>query len=470
MSLFSGLVTRRDTEQRYLDGGIGRGASFIPAPGTEIAADYVGEYRAMANLTVYACVRLLSDTIASLPWRVYRKNENGTPIELDPQPQLMRQPYPGFDLFQWKWMVVAALALRGNSYHMVTSRDSLGHPTAVIPLHPDLVHLERHADITRWMDPTYRVAGQVIPKTEIVHIRRFTMPGEPVGLSPIRQAAAAIGMGLAAEEYGLRYFKDSANPSAVLETDEKLDDDAILRQQKAWIASHGGRRRPAVLSSGFKYKPIAIRPDESQFLETRKFQRGEIGMMFGIPPHMIGNTDTTSNWGTGIEQQSIGFLTYTLRPWLACIEQVFTDLLPRGQFIRFDTDALLRGDIKARYDAYKVALQSSWISPDEVRRKEELEPIPDGKGKTFLQPVNYAPLGFDPSEKEKPAPNTEVPQPSGDDKPQPKQAPGDEAQPASRQTEIALRQAWLQNEWQQQRYAEDEVARRRAERNGHAVK
>lgn len=262
MSLFSGLLRRGGSEQRYLDGGIGRGASFIPAPGTEIAADYVGEYRAMSNLTVYSCVRLLADTIASLPWRVYRKNESGTPVELDPQPQLMRNPYPEFDLFQWKWMVVAALALRGNSYHLVTSRDNLGWPTAVLPLHPDMVHLERHADITRWMDPIYRVSGEVIPRQDIIHLRRFTMPGEPNGLSPIRQAALAIGMGLSAEEYGYRYFKDSANPSAVLETDEKLDDDAILRQQKAWIASHGGRRRPAVLSSGFKYKPIAISPDE----------------------------------------------------------------------------------------------------------------------------------------------------------------------------------------------------------------
>jgi hypothetical protein len=141
---------------------------------------------------------------------------------------------------------------------------------------------------------------------------------------------------------------------------------------------------------------------------------------------MIGDTEKSTSWGTGIEQQGIGFLTYTLRPWLACIEQVFTDQLPRGQFIRFDVDALLRADIKARYDAYKVALQSSWINPDEVRRREELPPIPGGKGKVFLQPVNYAPLGFDPTDTAKPAPNAPPPGGSGDDKPQVEEGDGND--------------------------------------------
>lgn len=418
MSLLSRLLPRGDTEHRYLDGGIGRGASFIPSPGTDISADYVGEYRAMSNLTVYACVRLLADTIASLPWQVFKRDKAGIPVELDPQPRLLRQPYPGFDLFQWKWMVVAALALRGNSFHLVLARDSNLWPISVMPLHPDMVHVERQPDVMRWMDPIYRIAGEIISPADIIHVRRFTMPGEPNGLSPIRQAAMAIGMGLATEEYGYRYFKDSANPSAVLETDQILEDDAVTRQQKAWIASHGGRRRPAILSSGFKYKPISISPEESQFLETRKYQRGEIAMMFGIPPHMIGDTEKSTSWGTGIEQQSIGFLTYTLRPWLACIEQVFSDQLPGGQFVRFDTDALLRGDIKTRYEAYKIALQSSWINPDEIRHKEELEPIPGGKGANYLQPVNYAPLGFDPADQVSKPPGLPL---SGDDKPQAKE-------------------------------------------------
>jgi HK97 family phage portal protein len=258
----------------------------------------------------------------------------------------------------------------------------------------------------------------------MIHIRRFTMPGNPDGLSPIRQAAIGIGMGLAAEDYGYRYFKDSANPSAIISTKENVDDEAVLRNQKAWIASHGGRRRPAFLSGGFDYKQISINPNESQFLETRKFQRSEISMMFGIPPHMIGDVEKETSWGTGIEQQSIGFVTYTLRPWLACIEQVFTDLLPGGQFVRFDVNALLRGDVKARSEYYKNMVQISAMSPDDVRAGEEMEPIPDGKGKGYLQPVNYAPLGFDPAKleaaKASARPVTPVnPRTPGQDEPQP---------------------------------------------------
>jgi HK97 family phage portal protein len=424
------MPQRGGRERRYLDGGIGRGASFVPSPGTEIGFDYVGDYRSMASSTVFACVRLLADTVASLPWKVYRRDSYGIPVELDPQPKLLRQPYPGFDLFQWKQMVVHSLCLRGNSYHMVLSRDTLGYPQSVLPLHPDMVYLERKANIVEWMNPTYRVMGEQIAARDIIHIRRFTMPGNPEGLSPIRQAAIGIGLGLAAEEYGYRYFKDSANPSAVVSTKENLDDDAITRNQKNWIASHGGRRRPAFLSGGFEYKAISISPNESQFLETRKFQRSEISMMFGIPPHMIGDVEKETSWGTGIEQQSIGFVTYTLRPWLACIEQVFSDQLPGGQFVRFDVNALLRGDVKARSEYYKNMVQISAFSPDDVRLLEEMEPVPDGKGKQHLQPVNYAPLGFDPAEieKQKAAARPVTPtgsRPPGQDEPQPGTKEGD---------------------------------------------
>ena len=236
-------------------------------------------------------------------------------------------------------------------------------------------------------------------------------------MSPIRQAAVAIGMGLEAENYGYRYFRDSAQPSSVLETDQQLDDAAIRQQQQNWISSHGGRRRPAVLSGGFKWRPISISPEESQFLETRRYQKGEIAMMYGIPPHMIGDTEKSTSWGTGIEQQSIGFAIYTLRPWLSCVENAMGQLLPRGQFVRFDTSALLRGDLKARYDAYRVARETGWMSVNEIRLHEEMEAI-GPEGDVYLQPMNYAPLGYDPTEKpEPPAPEVEPSEPESDQEP-----------------------------------------------------
>jgi len=311
-------------------------SSFVPPPQVGVIDDYVGVHRSMANMTVLACVRLLADTIAALPWKAYRRDENNIPVEVKPQPAILREPWPGMDLFQYKWMMIAAMALRGNFYGYRTSFDNRMRPQAILPLHPDVVFLERRPDILMWMDPIYRIMGERVPTEDIVHIRRFTMPGEPWGLSPIRQAAIAIGMGLAAEEYGYRYFRESANPSGYLSTDLEMDEESVKKQQKNWIASHGGRRLPAVLTGGFKFQTLSISPDESQFLATRKFQRGEIAMMYGIPPHMIGDTEKSTSWGSGIEQQTIGAITYTFRAWTAPVESYFSRMLPSGQYVQYD--------------------------------------------------------------------------------------------------------------------------------------
>lgn len=262
MSLFGRFIPRGSTgggmERRTLDS-----SAFVPPPAAGVIDDYVGVHRAMANMTVLACVRLLADTIASLPWKAYRRDAHGIPKEIRPQPALINQPFPGFDLFEWKWMVVASMALRGNSYHLVTSRDKYGYPNALLPLHPDIVHLERRPDILMWFDPLYRIMGEPAPREDIVHMRRFTLPGEPWGLSPVRQAAIAIGMGLSAEEFGYRYFKESATPSGILTTDNTdLDEEAIHHLQMNWIQSHGGRRLPAFLTGGFKWQNLAITPEE----------------------------------------------------------------------------------------------------------------------------------------------------------------------------------------------------------------
>lgn len=288
MSLFNRLISRENpsVEKRALHSSV-----FVPPPGAGVADDYVGIGNAMANMAVYGCIRILADTIAGLPWKVYRRDGNGVPVEVNPQPDIIREPCPGFDLYQWKWMTVASLALRGNSFHMVTERDNREYPIALTPLHPDAVFLERRPDMLRWFDPIYRVLGEVVPSPDMIHMRRFTMPGDPWGLSPIRQAAQAIGIALAANEYGYRFFKESANPTGVLSTDQSLDEETIKRQQQTWISSHQGRRLPAILTGGFKWTPLSIAPEESQFLSVKQFQRSEIYMLYGVPPHILGDTE-----------------------------------------------------------------------------------------------------------------------------------------------------------------------------------
>lgn len=370
-------------------------SAFVPPPSVGIIDDFVGVHRSMSCMTVLACVRVLADTIASLPWKAYKRDAKGVPKEVKPQPRILSEPYPGFDLFQWKWMVIASLALRGNSYHYISSRDPMGYPTALLPLHPDMVFVERRPDVLMWFDPIYRIMGEQIPRKDLIHIRRFTMPGEPWGLSPVKQAAAAIGMSLSAEEYGYRYFKESANPSGLLMTEQDLDEAAVTRQQQNWIASHGGRRLPAVLTGGFKWETLTVTPEESQFLATRQFQRSEICLMYGVPPILIGDTKETTAWGTGVEQITLGAITYTFRAWTACAESVLSACLPRGQFVRFDFDALLRGDIEGRYGAYAKAIGGStvagWMTRNEARAKEEMDPLPNGD--ELLQPAAMVPAG-----------------------------------------------------------------------------
>lgn len=359
----------------------------------------VNDGSALQLTAFYACVRLLADSIASLPWDAYRKQGNAR-VEVDPTPSLLRDPWSEMTPFDWKHQMMVSLTMRGNFYGQITARDRLEYPTAVMPLHPDQVRIDRDPNTG---ERTVWVGGSTIPRADLFHIPAFRLPGSDLGLSPVGMARQSLGLGLAAEAFGATWFRDGAAPSSVLQTSQVLTDTQVRQVQQTWVSSHGGRRRPAVLSGGFEWKPITITPEESQFLETRRFQTSEIARFFGIPPHMIGDVEKSTSWGTGIEQQSIGYVTYTLRPWLTRIESALSRALPGGQYVKFNVDGLLRGDVKSRYDAYQTALDSGWRNPDEVRALEDLPPLPNGMGQGYRQPMNYAPLGYDPRDVPTPA-------------------------------------------------------------------
>lgn len=369
----------------------------------------VTERTALQSIAVNACVRLLADSVAGLPMEAYRE-QNGLCVSLDPQPSLVRKPWSRLTTFEWLYQTVSSLALRGNSYHLVVGRDSLEYPTDLEPIHPDLVQIEWNAtDLSeRWV---YRINGQRVPNEDIVHIRRFALASHPYGLSPIEEARQGIGMALAAERFGARYFGQAAQPSAVLETDKDLTREQSRELLEGWKASHGGKRFPAVLAGGLNYRTISLTPEESQFLQTRQFQTSEIAMLFGVPPHMIGQTDKSTSWGTGIEQQSIGFVRYTLRPWLTCIEQALSDLLPRGQKVRFNADALLRGDLKSQSESWLTARNGGWLNVNEIRAYLDLPPVEGGD--SYIQPLNMGPLGAEPPDAPTPPPADDQGEPNG---------------------------------------------------------
>lgn len=376
-------------------------SSAIPTNGSLAAGGdagvWVNDRTAMQQLAVYSCVKLLSDSISSLPVDVFRKAEDfRVPLKT---PRVIDDPDPDLNGVEYMNQIVASLATRGNSFEFITSYDKQEYPDQRMPIHPDEITVLKNRDDGR---ADYRINGELVPRNRIIHIRRFTLPGALEGLSPIRQAAQAIGLSLAAERYGARYFADSANPSAVLQSDGNISDEAAKQAMQQWVATHGGKRLPAVLSGGLQYKPISITPEESQFLQTREFARSEIAMFFGIPPHMIGDTSKATSWGSGIEQLSMGFVKYSLMPWLRCIEATYSRvLLPRGQYMRFNVEGMLRGDTISRYNSYTQARNAGWLNVNEIRAKEDMAPI-GVAGDSYIQPLNFGPLGSEPPVKETP--------------------------------------------------------------------
>jgi HK97 family phage portal protein len=399
-------LIRRLVERRWFEPNPEGG--FFPETGTIFTGEPVTEHTALNHVAYYACVRTLTEAIASLPWDAYRKRD-GFSVEVEPQPPLLTQPYVGdagdMTDVEWKGMAAVSLVMRGNFYGRIVERNALEFPTQVMPLHPDWVSRQRERSGSGGL-PTgpvvTRVGGDRVPNGDILHVRGMMLPGALAGLSPLNAARHAIGLGLAAQRFGGQWFGDGAAPSSMLTTEQNLPEKTVRQVQQNWVDSHSGRRLPAVLTGGFKWEPITITPEESQFLATREFSVKEMAMLVGLPPHMIGDTERTTSWGSGIEHQSIGFVTYSLRSWLTRIESAMSRLLPRGQFVKFNVDALLRGDLKSRYEAHRISLEAGFKNPDEVRALEDLPPIPGGVGQGYRQPLNFGPLGTVPAPRPEP--------------------------------------------------------------------
>jgi HK97 family phage portal protein len=221
---------------------------------------------------------------------------------------------------------------------------------------------------------------RIYTQDEIFHMRGLSSNGI-VGLSPLSAAREVIGAAIATQAYGSRLFSNDARPGGILEHPGKIGEDAAVRLRQSWTAAHSGvgnSHKVAVLEEGMTFKALSMSAEDSQFLQTREFQVGEIARIFRIPPHMIGDLKraTFSN----IEQQAIEFTTHTIRPWLVRWEQAIArDLIPDGEvFAEHNVDALLRGDLSGRYAAYAVGIQNGWLSSNEIRSLENLNPIEGG--------------------------------------------------------------------------------------------
>ncbi|MCR0502932.1 phage portal protein [[Clostridium] innocuum] len=342
---------------------------------------------------VYSCVRILSEAVAGLPLHLYKYNDSGGKEKALDHPLyflLHDEPNPEMSSFVFRETLMTHLLLWGNAYSQII-RNGKGEVVALYPLMPNRMTVDRDEkgqlyysyQTSKDEAPTMKGSTVILKPTDVLHIPGLGFDGL-VGYSPIAMAKNAIGMAIACEEYGAKFFANGATPGGLLEYPGTVKDPERVRE--SWNKGFGGSHnanKVAILEEGMKYTPISISPEQAQFLETRKFQINEIARIFRVPPHMVGDLEKSSF--SNIEQQSLEFVKYTLEPWLVRWEQsMIRSLLPQedktSYFIKFNVDGLLRGDYQSRMSGYATARQNGWMSANDIRELENLDRIPAEDG------------------------------------------------------------------------------------------
>jgi len=358
------------------------------------SGERVDEKSALQISTVYACVRLLAETVASLPLHLYRFSDKGDGKERATDHPLYkilyRQSNPEMTSFSFREAMMTHLLLWGNAYAQIV-RDGKNGILGLYPLLPENVEIDRTESgdlVYTYHAYTDEVPGEhdkdiIFQRDEILHIPGLGFNGL-VGFSPIAMMKNSLGTTLAVERYGSAFFKNGAQPAGVLEHPGVLKDPQKIRDN--WMNAYGGAgnaHKVAVLEEGMQYKPISLPPEDSQFLSTREFGVEEICRIFRVPPHMV--QDLKRSTFNNIEHQSIDFVMHTIMPWLVRIEQALVKdvLLEEEQdsyYPKFNVDGLMRGDYKSRMDGYAVGFANGFLSPNDIRRLENMDLIPAEDG------------------------------------------------------------------------------------------
>ncbi len=369
------------------------GSTYSFYMGGSTSGKRVTEQSAMQMTAVYSCVRILSEAVAGLPLHLYRYNDKGGKEKAIDHPLyriLHDEPNPEMTSFIFRETLMTHLLLWGNAYAQII-RNGKGEIVALYPLMPNKMKVDRDANGMLYYEYIHSTDEADTMKNSIVRLSSYDVLHIPglgfdglVGYSPIAMAKNAIGMAIACEEYGAKFFANGAAPSGVLEHPGVIKDPQRVRD--SWQNTYGGTdnaHKVAVLEEGMKYTPISISPEQAQFLETRKFQINEIARIFRVPPHMVGDLEKSSF--SNIEQQSLEFVKYTLDPWVIRWEQalsraLFTEEEKTTLFIKFNLEGLLRGDYVSRMSGYATARQNGWMSANDIRELENLDLIPDEQG------------------------------------------------------------------------------------------
>jgi len=354
-------------------------------------AQQVSAESALTFSAVWAAMRILSESISTLPVGVFRKENNGdnTEITTDLAFLVKYQPNSYQNKITFYEKIIMDMLSDGNSYVKIV-RNGAGRVIELLPLNYGDVEIYTLENKLYYSDEK---TGETHDSENILHFKMITGPDGIKGLSPIEQCKNAIGWGMDVQTYSSTFFKNGGKLSGILESDRALSEQAIDRLRNSFNSNYGtlsGSNQTAVLEEGLKYKSISVTPDQAQFLASRQFSVEEVARIFGIPPHLL--RDLSKSSFNNIEMQSQEFVSYSLMPYITKIElemslKLFRKNVIGREYIKFNVNGLLRGNVKDRADYYKTAITNGWMSVNEVRQKEDLNRIEDGDN-------NYLPLNM----------------------------------------------------------------------------
>jgi HK97 family phage portal protein len=376
--MFGRLFNFTDSEKRAISFQSIWGAGDVLETTTK-AGTVINQRNSLAITTVYSCVRLISDTISTLPMDAFRRID-GNRVPFRPKPIWVDAPdiETTSTRTEHYQQVLVSLLLDGNAFIRII-RDTNGI-IGLSVLDPIRVTINRD---NPQRNIQYSIDGgeSIVPRDEMIHITELKLPGQLRGVSRIEQVRESLGLSAALQEFSARFFGQGSITSGLIEFPGNLTEEQAKSLVDSYEQAHRGLRRshrPGVLSGGAKFQKTGVDPNEAQMLESREFAVEEIARVFRVPLHMLQVAKPGAMSYASVEQNAIQFVTYTLRPYIEKIEIAYSRMLPQGAFIKFNVDGLLRGDIQTRYAAFSTGLQSGFLSINDVRRLEDLRPAEGG--------------------------------------------------------------------------------------------
>jgi len=366
-------------------------ASGQDLPGSTVSGVPMTEELAIKVVTVWACVRLLADTMSTLPVeQMIRAEGHRRPFR--PRQEWIDVPDPADPTLAFSTLVsqiMVSLCLDGNAF-LHTVRDSGGEILSIRALSPRHVQIGKDNGTPYY---TFDSGGDRLELSvdECLHIPLLQMPGALRGLSPIDQCREALGLTVAGADFQGRFFSQGTSTTGIIEYPGDMTADQVQALSDHWKATHTGRRNahaPAVLTGGAKFTALSLTADQIQLLQLRQFQRSEICGMFRVPSVLVQDNQPGAVSYASVEQQALAFEKHTIRPFVQLLEKHLSRLTPDRSFIRFNMEGLLRGDQKSRFDAYATALNNGWMNVNEIRSYEDLRPVPHESANVYRMPLN----------------------------------------------------------------------------------